>query len=291
MWNYRRSLLKTLHFTLNLVTSSSEDVRLPGQILVAITKKCCTSFEVCDVFSWKSKHMFMTTKTKKITNCKEGRSFFVVLSSSNFWLRRTGVMPFHISPGLDEWHNNHVKVLYVNYFTNLRLKEIHGYLAGPLYQFTSDCKAPSRLKGILFPIYPSFLMRKYILVSLTVRVEASIHKGKSLSRICVNEKYVVYCSVSRWLDKIHFPWKSLRDYDFNFSEKCFDLWDAFQRKPKIMRGILNFQFCCSVFQICLFIEQLEGWCVSWLNLSLKCVKINTKEENPIQRKAGKTTLF
>ena len=131
--------------------------------------------------------MFMTTKTKKITNCKEGRSFFVVLNSSNFWLSRTGVMPFHISPGLDEWHNNHVKVLYVNYFTNLRLKEIRGYLAGPLYQFTSDCKAPSRLKGILFPIYPSFLMRKNLLVSLTVRVEASIHKGKSLSRICVNE--------------------------------------------------------------------------------------------------------
>ena len=127
-----------------------------------------------------------TTKTKKITNCKEGRrSFFVVLNSSNFWLRRTGVMPFHISPGLDEWYNNHVKVLYVNYFSNLRLKELRGYLPGALYQFTSDCKAPSRLKGFLFPIYPSFLMRKNILVSLTVRVEASIHKGKiPLQNLC-----------------------------------------------------------------------------------------------------------
>ena len=31
--------------------------------------------------------------------------------------------------------------------------------------------------------------------------------------------------------------------------------------------------------------------IVWCAPSLKCVKINTKEENPIQRKAGKTTLF
>ena len=90
-------------------------------------------------------------------------------------------MPFHIILGLDEWYNNHVKVLYVNYFTNLRLKELRGYLPGALYQFTSDCKAPRRLKGFLFPLYPSFLMRKNLLVSLTVRVEASIEARENPS--------------------------------------------------------------------------------------------------------------
>ena len=39
-------------------------------------------------------------------------------------------MPFRISLGQDEWCNTHVKVIYVNYFTNLRLKELSGYLAG-----------------------------------------------------------------------------------------------------------------------------------------------------------------
>ena len=67
-------------------------------------------------------------------------------------------MPFCISLGYDEWCNNHVKVIYVTYFTNLRLKELSGYLAGALYQFTTDCTAPSRLKGFLFPIYPSNFM-------------------------------------------------------------------------------------------------------------------------------------
>ena len=68
-------------------------------------------------------------------------------------------MPFRISMGHDEWCNNHFKVIYVNYFANLRLKELSGYLAGAQYQFTLDCTAPSCLKGFLFPIYPSNLMR------------------------------------------------------------------------------------------------------------------------------------
>ena len=42
-------------------------------------------------------------------------------------------MPFRISMGHDEWCNNHFKVIYVNYFTNLRLKELSGYLADAQY--------------------------------------------------------------------------------------------------------------------------------------------------------------